>query len=201
MLADKFTKPSTAIVTGGIHRSGTTWLYNTVCNMFPIYKRSFFENRELMDNYVYKSHAWHKEFLNCHSVLIVRDLRSVAASLFAFDPLLNFYKLSYQNIIPILKELVEKECEDWKPTLTLKYENGKEVNTRLLINYFNLDIDCKQHVELINQIPLPTCTRDKKTELWPGHITNSNINNLPTSVYNEITEEFEWWFKKYGYRI
>lgn len=201
MLDFNLSNTSTSIVTGGIHRSGTTWLYNIVCNMFPTYKRCFFENTRLLNNYVYKSHNWHNEFSNCHSILIVRDLRSVAASLFAFSPLLNFYKLTYQNIIPILTTMVEKECEEWKPTLTLKYEHGKEVNTKCLINYFGLNLNCNQHIELVNNINLPKHTRDKVTELWPGHITNSTADHLPTAVYDQITENFQWWLTKYKYDI
>jgi hypothetical protein len=189
------------IITGGIHRSGTTWLYNTVKNLFPSYRYCFYENIKLYNNTVYKSHLWHEEFSTGTSILITRDIRSVAASLFKFQPLKQYYNITDANIITVLERMIEQECEAWNPNLKLRYEDGKLFNTQKIIDYFSLDIDAQSHVQLIEEICMPSLTRDIHTELWPGHRTDSSMAELSTPLCDKISIKFGWWLEKHGYRI
>lgn len=189
------------IITGGIHRSGTTWLYNTVKNLFPTYGYCFYENTTLYNNTVYKSHLWHEEFSQGTSILITRDIRSVAASLYKFKPLKHYYNISDANIISILDHMIEHECEAWNCNLKIKYEDGKLLNTQKIIDYFSLNVNARDHVQLIEDISMPEITRDIRTELWPNHRTGSSIDNLSNSLLEKINKHFSWWLEKHGYRI
>lgn len=189
------------IVTGGIHRSGTTWLYNCVKNLFDEYNYCFYENINLYPNTIYKSHTWHEEFVNTDSILITRDIRSVAASLLSFKPLKNYYNINENNIIRHLEKTVVEECELWQPKLKLKYEDGKLKNTQKIIDHFLIDKNAESIVQKTDQIEQPKHTRDIHTELWPNHITGSSMANLPVKLCDEISIHFGWWLEKHGYRI
>lgn len=189
------------IVTGGIHRSGTTWLYNVLRAMYPTYKSYFAEHFpvDLSINSIIKSHVWHESFINTTSIRIVRDLRSVAASLLEFKPLKNYYNLNCDNVVNHLNKIVQKESEDWKENLLIKYEDTKLVNIEKIKNFLEIDVNIMEIYNLVENIKHPLDNRDLTTEYWPNHITNSDYQNLTAKTIKYIECEFNWWFKKYGY--
>lgn len=189
------------IVTGGMHRSGTTWLYNVLRSIYPYYNSYFFDssNINFSPQSIIKAHEWHESFNGVTSIRIVRDLRSVAASLLEFEPLKTYYKLDTTNIVDHLSRIVHKESEDWREQLLIKYEDTKLANVKQIKNFLNIDIDEAKIVESVENIKHPKENRDLVTEFWPGHITNSKYQNLPVSTIKYIESKFDWWFKKYGY--
>jgi hypothetical protein len=189
------------IVTGGMHRSGTTWLYNVLKTMYPTYKSYFAEAFpiDLGINSIIKTHEWHDTLTNTTSIRIVRDLRSIAASLLEFKPLKNYYNLNHNNIIDHLKKNIQKESEDWKENLLIKYEDAKIFNIEKIKSFLNNDVDALTIYNTVENIKHPVFERDLNTEFWPNHITNSDYQTLPPLIIKYIENEFDWWFKKYGY--
>jgi hypothetical protein len=189
------------IVTGGLHRSGTTWLYNVLRSMYPTYKNYFAENFpiDLNTSSIIKSHKWHESFVDTTSIRIVRDLRSVAASLLEFEPLKNYYSLNCNNIVDHLNKIIQLESEDWKENLLIKYEDTKLVNIEKIKNFLEIDVNVTAVYNSVEKIKHPTVDRDLTTEFWPKHITNSNYQNLPVNIIKYIERDFDWWFTKYEY--
>lgn len=189
------------IVTGGLHRSGTTWLYNVLRILYPEYKCFFAETFpiDFTTNSIIKAHNWDNSFVNAKVIRIVRDIRNVAASFLAFEPLRQYYDLNHNNIVDHLNSIIHQESENWKEDLLLKYENSKLENISKIINFLNIDADPLLILTQVEAIKHPTTSRDLTTEFWPNHISNSNYKNLPQSLNKYLEHNFNWWLTKYEY--
>jgi hypothetical protein len=189
------------IVTGGMHRSGTTWLFNVLKALYPTYQSYFAESFPIDKsiNSIIKTHEWHTTFVDTTSIRIVRDLRSVTASLLEFEPLKNYYNLNHDNVVDYLKKNIQKESEDWKENLLIKYEDAKIFNIEKIKSFLDIKVDAMTIYNTVENIKHPVVERDLNTEFWPNHVTNSNYQTLPPAIIKYIENDFNWWFKKYGY--
>lgn len=196
-------KKKDAFIIGGIHRSGTTWLFNIFKNIFSDYDSTFAgrNNSYEYDKSIVKSHLYYNEFNLYHKIFIVRDLRSVAASVMKFRPMREWLNVSENNMINVLDNFIKKEYEPWKKDLILRYEDGKQINVNKIKNYTRLNFNIKQIIESVESIKIPEQWDKENTELHPGHITYSSKNDLSDKLYNEITIKFKYWLEKYGYDI
>ena len=194
-------KKRDTFIIGGIHRSGTTWLFNIFKNIFPDYDSTFAgrDNNYTYDKSVVKSHLYHDKFDDYHKIFIVRDLRSVAASVMKFKPIIKWLDVSENNIINVLDQFLKEEYNPWEKDLILMYEDGKEINVNKIKDYTRLNFDTKKIIESVESIKIPDQWDHKNTELHPNHITNSSKNDLSNEVYNKITIKFKYWLQKYGY--
>lgn len=184
----------TVIITGGMHRSGTTWLYNTLRMCYP-YWNSKFWNGVIENEVIYKSHSWENTFRNFKTILIVRDLRDVAGSLLAFKPTRDYYQITEENVINVIDGMIHPECEYWQPDLILRYEDDKCRNIEQIIRLTNQTyLDPKEIYNKVESIKLPDRGRDTLTELWPNHMTGGKVSN---KTADKIKDHFDWWYKKY----
>lgn len=184
----------TSIVTGGIHRSGTTWLYNTLRMCYPHWSHKFWDGAA-ENEVIYKSHSWENTFHQFWSILIVRDLRDVAGSLLAFKPTRDYYKITEENVIDVINGMIGPECEHWQPDLILRYEDGKHRNIEQILRFTNQTyLDPQEIYNKVESIRLPDKGRDTLTELWPDHITDGKVSN---QTADKIKDHFDWWYRKY----
>lgn len=206
------------IISAGMHRSGSTWLFNVLINICynkKVEVYSCFHNKYDPTNsskvHIIKIHKFLPHFLEYNSDAIIltrRDLRDIAASAVRRKLIDN----KTEDIIKYLQKIVKCEFEAWMPHVTLQipYETmmRKKQNTikeiATLIGCGSID-PLKVHLE-VDALTKKTIAKNKfdlKTQLHPNHITDGR-----TSCYHHILSKetiatinytFEKWLKKHNY--
>ncbi len=194
------------IISAGLHRSGSTWLFNVLRLIFletnqEIYSCFMpFDQAQFKSNNIVKIHKYHPSALNFADFIFLtkRDLRDIAASAVRR----KLIPLKLEAIIDYLTEVVNKEYLPWKPFIDLEIEYEKLIkNKRSYIALIGEKLNQKLTRPLINTIYTKVETMSKNvkvfdpiSQLHPNHITDGGIGTfvrtLPHDMVVAIEKEF-----------
>lgn len=203
------------IVCAGMHRSGSTWLFNVLRMMFleknvPIY--SCFENKYDPKNnalfHIVKVHKF-KESIQKDADFIFttcRDLRDIAASAIRR----NLVEHTPDSVERYLREIIEREYKPWSSVsdYEVRYEvmfRDKEKEISKIAKRVGIYVDSKKVKKAVDLLIAPSNPNefDEITQLHYNHITNgipnSYKNTLSVEVIDRINFKFESWLKEKRY--
>jgi hypothetical protein len=212
----KFTKPKKRklILIASMPRSGSTWVFNCVREIYKSQKLKFYscwiEDYEPSNSspiHIVKVHnAEHR--LSSQADIIIstkRDVRNVCVSLIRMGWLSN-------ETVSIFKELdflINSLYPFWKAksSLEIEYENISKNSKKVIKDIFkvlrvkyNSDIG-QQIVDHIENLKLPT-KYDKDTQLHPGHRSSSHTDysqEFSDYLCREIDAKYAFWFSENNY--
>ncbi|MEP5568773.1 MAG: sulfotransferase domain-containing protein [Halioglobus sp.] len=207
-------RPNSLIISAGMPRSGSTWLYNALRlileeSLLEFDSGWFDDKRDQIgiQRLLIKTHHFEAEFRNQSALIFYsfRDIRDSLASakrMFGHDPSLARARLYYENY------------QTWSKIAdyTMKYENMKQSPDETISSICNvlgltninpdkianrvgrLRHDPKEgHGDRYNPVNL----------LHKNHITNGEHGSwddgIPVHLLREIENEFGEWFVKHGY--
>ena len=176
------------VISAGISRSGSTWVYNAILNLLRAghQARGRFENelsetllRELRPDvtWVVKCHRPTRGFLNMAQVwglpvfLSVRDPRDCVTSL------MRQFGLSFEESLKTVAEDFEACQEIYfnKISLIIRYESGVgDFNTiKNIVNFLNIRID-EENISIIHKKLQPNCIRKTIEDIYKKELNLEN---------------------------
>lgn len=208
----------TLYVVAGMHRSGSTWMFNTVRLALMMAGRDVYattaEPPALYDKdnpapfHVVKTHAYRSSLARDAAYVMSskRDLRDIAASMVRLGKLPN----EPEPLLDFLQGEV-KRLDQWRTYARLvgTYEEmirDKVEYTRLLLR--GLDIAggatlVSREVEALQVPSREAKTYDPVTLLTPGHITDGCAGGYKDTLSQEVVEAIEgrfmYWLEQEGY--
>jgi hypothetical protein len=198
------------IVSAGMRRSGSTWLFNTLrqlcATQADVY--SCFSNRyqhaNLAPFHVIKCHDFIHEIkpLAKHVFVSRRDLRDIAASAVRRGMVLD----DPEEIIPFLQNEIT-HFEAWRQfsTLEIPYEevvDNKLRFTAIIADKLGVQTDVDRVERQVAELPI-RAHYDRTTKLWPNHVTDGRVGTFQSTLCSKtvtaINVEFDDWLNNYGY--
>ena len=203
------------IVCAGMHRSGSTWLFNVVRVIFMENKAtiySCFANKYDPENdapfHIVKAHQFKQNIRDGANCIFTtcRDLRDVAASAVRR----NLVENTPESVERYLKEIVEREYEPWHrvSNYEVKYEEmyqQKPIVISKIAKKLGVYADPVKVAKTVESLSIPSDPGgfDETTQLHYNHITNGIPNNysitLSKGVIATINLKFSPWLKRKGY--
>lgn len=211
-------------VCAGMHRSGSTWLYNVVRLALMglgeyVYATTaepvgMYDPEYPVKQHVVKTHTFRQDLVKNATRVFTsrRDLRDVAASMVRLGNIEN-------EVLPVLKFL------HWELRLYLqwssfsKYESvyedmvqDKLLAVRSLLYKLGMALNMEANsneihaqVQALRAPPKEAKMYDPTTLLTPGHFTDGRVGSykdtLSPEVVRAIEEEFGDWLQEKGYEV
>jgi hypothetical protein len=196
------------VISGGLHRSGSTWLYNTIRIGLGEDVYAAFEDRYDGENrrpkHVVKAHGWQHWFLDAGAIVMtIRDLRAVAASAVRR----RMVPRDRDRIVEWLSNLLRREWLSWQGAahLIVRYEEAVEHPvdaTRGILEAIGSDADPHYVVRCVDALREPSRGVDPLTQLHAGHRTASDWRrDLGPSEILAIEDVHGEWLREQGYPL
>lgn len=203
------------VVCAGVHRSGSTWLYNAVRlilidsgkSVYGCFKTNY-DPENKAEAHVVKAHKFYKELKENADFIFTcrRDLRDIVASAVRRGLIDESAAMDY------LDEIIKKEYEPWKrhSNLEIVYEKmlkrRKTDYIKKLAEIMGIDnIDSLEIRDKIESLPIPQSEEDfdEEIQLHFGHITNGKYRTWKETLteYTIVAIEIRYakWLEKNGY--
>jgi len=212
-------RPKRRILCAGMHRSGSTWLFNTLrmihifdnesvySYFFSEYDSSKGENASI---HVAKTHQFDDVLDVRYDYIFTtcRDLRDIAASAVRKGIITNHTN----TVVKYLRHVVSEEYENWRTYSDLEviYEDmvhDKVCTTRDIANRLDIEIDPLVVSQAVEQLPFPEKGQPyfRDTQIHYGHITNgtpgSYSETLSSRTINKIERQFSDWLIGHRYML
>jgi len=205
------------IICAGMHRSGSTWLYNVVrycfmnagCRTYGDYAKKY--NASIpADVHVLKLHPFKQHYCDRaeHIFTTVRDLRDIVASMIRF----NITRPTPRDVAHCTEKLINREYAAWAPysSLETRYEDmtrDRPAAIAAILRVLDLpDVDpveVHRDVEKLTMMALPDL--DRSTQLWPRHLTNGRTGSYAETLSPELVKVVEniggSWLTEHGYDL
>lgn len=202
------------IVSAGLHRSGSTWLYNTLRMIYIESGREVYgsfidqyDSKNKTPIHIVKTHNYRlvtKEMASS-IFMTVRDLRDIIASAVRR----NLIQPTLADVEKYLDNVIKREWR-WREfaDMELKYEEvikNKAKATSKIAKLLGVKIDPIKVSQLVESLEIPKTHTEfnEETQLHYNHITNglqgSYKVTLPRNCIAFIEKEYGWFLKKYGY--
>jgi hypothetical protein len=214
ILVDKLynlSKNKNLIVSAGMQRSGSTFMFNilkelvnikTNCDFSYAYIKDFDKVLRTKQAYVLiKTHETDKKFTSNAYLLVYtyRDVRTAMLSQYRkFNTPINYGFVKYC--------IGEYEKAKEQNAIMVKYEdliNNPEKIIMILSEKLSIDIDPKLICEKIINITNQKDSLYEETLLHENHRTGTTDfewrENIDKILLDKINEDFRWWFKECGY--
>jgi hypothetical protein len=197
------------ILSAGMHRSGSTWLFNVLRTIFLSRRKkvySCFANKydggKKENIHIIKIHTFSQKFYDLSDYVFItkRDIRDIAASAIRR----NLIENNLQSVLNYIHIVIEKEHTYWagKYNLEIVYERisrHKLKYLKLISQILQENINVKKVCKDVDKIK-PKKKFDSVTQLHPDHITNGHYKKtLSKKVIDSINQKYEWWLKENGY--
>lgn len=207
------------IICAGMHRSGSTWLFNVLryiyleqgYSIYSCFANNDYDPCKDADIHIVKTHAMKKSLIpNTNYILTTcRDLRDIAASAVRRE----LVEDSIDQIIRYIDNVVTKEYTPWKDisTFEMKYEdmhsNKLGMISKIAKAIYMPMTEPAKVLEKVESLKLPEKKGDfdEATQLHYNHITNgtprSYHTTLPNSTIHTIEVKHGIWLKNKGYKV
>lgn len=202
------------IVMAGMHRSGTTWLFNVlrllVCeggNCYCVFVQDF-DPRQMRAVNVVTAHRFDGDLVRMADVLLLthRDVRDVVASAVR----IGILEPRREVVLSWLDNMVEWEYERWRPyaNLDITYWEAQFDRTtwiRKVAEAIGVTADearasrIRDEVETIGLGSRTLERYDPVTHLHPRHVTNGVPGTFGETLSPDIVEAIERRFPGYVY--
>lgn len=197
------------VVVAGMHRSGTTWLFNTVregVQASGLTLHSGFGSEvdwgDPADVVVQKLHRGAVPE-GAVVVMMKRDLRGVAASA------MRMGLVDEDDVISYLRTCVEQEDKPFRPLASLRmaYEDmmaDKVAATARVLRVLGLDADARDVHRRVEGLRIPDEGHDPETQLHAGHVTSGvpwDWRPLSARAVRAIEGAFGAWLARNGYSV
>ena len=204
-------RPKQRILCAGMHRSGSTWLFNTIrmiyiCDQESVYSYFFSEyesSRGVKATiHVAKTHQFEDVLSVKYDYIFTtcRDLRDVAASAVRKGIIPN----NTSTILKYLRKLLSEEYENWRSysDMEVVYEdmvNDKVDMTRSIADRLEIEVDPVIVSQAVEKLPFPEKGEPyfRDTQIHYGHITNgtpgSYHETLSKRTIRKIERQFSSW--------
>ena len=203
------------VVCAGVHRSGSTWLYNAVRlilidsgkSVYGCFATNYDPKNEA-EAHVVKTHNF-VDSLNENADFVFtskRDLRDIVASAVRRN------LIDESDALPYLEKIMKREYEPWKrhSNLEIGYERmirkKKPDYIKKLAEIMGIeDINPSEIIGKIESLTVPQSEEDfdEETQLHFGHITNGKYRTWAKTLceYTVVAIEIKYskWLKKNGY--
>lgn len=210
-------KDRKVILVASLPRSGSTWLYNCVRELYKIRNIDFYSS--WIDDYdpsnaakihLVKVHNPEAKIASQADVVLStrRDLRDICASLIR----MGWLPQRKSHILSAVDKFVNVLHKYWNEIADLEIEydnivNNRNNSIRQVADAIGLCVEDTE-VELISikldNLKAPKDKVDEETQLHPNHrsptITNYK-NVLEKDVLENINKTYSFWFEKYEYKI
>jgi len=203
------------VVCAGVHRSGSTWLYNAVRlilidsgkSVYGCFSTNYDPENEA-EVHVVKTHNNIKKLKENADFVFTckRDLRDIVASA------VRRGLIDESAAMPYLSQIMEREYEPWKgrSDLEIVYEKllkrKKPDYIKKLAEIMGIDnIDALEVFDKIESLPIPQSEEDfdEETQLHFGHITNGKYKTWKETLteYTIVAIEVRYagWLERNGY--
>jgi len=206
------------IICAGMHRSGSTWLYNVVryCCMnaglrtYGDYAKKYRDTIPA-DVHVLKIHPFKQHYCDRakHVFTTVRDLRDVVASMIRY----NITRPTPRDVAHSTEKLINREYAAWAPysSLEIRYEEmvlDRPAAVAAVLRVLDLPsvvdpVEVHRDVEKLTRMALPDL--DRTTQLWPRHVTNGRTGSYAETLSPELIKIVEniggSWLTEHGYEL
>jgi LPS sulfotransferase NodH len=208
------------IVIAGMHRSGSTWLYNVTryaCinagkTTYGDFINSYREWSDLTvaDVHVIKAHLFIPELCDRADAVLatVRDLRDAVASMVRRGLIHD----SVDDVAECARSLIDDEYAPWRQwtNLELKYEDIIRDRTAAAAQVLDIiglaHLDAAEVVRDVDKLNLRVLrTHDRVSQLHPDHITDGRAGGFRATLSLEAIRAIEStaadWLKEHGYDV
>ena len=205
------------VVSAGIERSGSTWLFNVLRYAFlnaglRTYGESFgcHDSRVDADACVLKTHFFDSDLQSESSFIFTsyRDLRDIAASLVRRDCIAN----NSDAVGEAVRELIEFQYKPWKTYSSYVFKYEEMIENRLgtvqrILDVLGLhSVDSRQVLRDVELLKLTvTANMDRTSMLFPGHITDGRAYSYAETLSSESIAVIEdiagSWLLDHGYQL
>jgi len=200
------------IFSAGMPRSGSTLLFNMLKLILESEHKEKLQSGwveeidelKTADVYLIKTHHLNRMFIwrAGHTYYTFRDIRDVLVS--------REKKFKKEPNIGIVRYYI-RQFEVAKKNSVRMFQYEKMISDKKnVLEQLAIDLEVSIDSEvLLKQLPDPAGAgsdkgwHDKDTLLHNGHVTGTEKREweraLPAKLQNQIHQEFDWWFQKYGY--
>ena len=206
------------ILCAGMHRSGSTWLFNAIrliyiCNNDSVYSYFFSEydpkEGQNASIHVAKTHQFNDVLTTRDYDYIFttcRDLRDLAASAVRKGMIDN----RTRPIIKFLRKVLSEEYDAWScySDMEIVYEEMMENDIEIIkkiAQFLNIDVDPASVSRAVNSLPFPKKGEDyfRDTQLHYQHITSSTPDSYKLTLSKRtiriIETKFSTWLFNHRY--
>jgi hypothetical protein len=196
------------IICAGVHRSGSTWLFNAVRlillennqNVYSCWEEDY-DLTNPADYHVIKTHNMKRNLLRDQSCVFttMRDIRDIAASAIRR----KMIDLEEEEIIQFLRRVIYKEYFPWKKhtILEIRYEQlfGRKIDyIEKIANILSQECNAEKVHKKIESLKLDN---NPITQLHTNHITNGGIHTYEITLQPKyikcIENEFGEFIEQY----
>lgn len=195
------------VIVAGMHRSGTTWLFNTVRLAALESGRTLasgfgreITGDETADIVVWKTHHYRRP-RGATVLQMYRDLRGVAASAVRRGLVDEAGALGYVTQAEATEDRPYRNVAD----LRLQYETmmrDKVLATARVLETLELVVDPQAVHEAVEALEIPETGMDPETHLHANHVTSGEVGDwrpLGRDTLRAIEERFQGWLEEHGY--
>lgn len=189
------------IVSAGMVRSGSTWLYNVLRHVYLCDEKRVYGSYETdydpameADIHVVKTHRWRSDLYEGANAVFTtwRDLRDVAASI------VRRGWCREEIITPYVREVIFREYNLWheKSTLEVCYpvlvSDPLHEIQRILDCLELTNVCCEEVARDIDKLGRCVSTVVSPiTQIWPGHVTDGRIGSYRETLSEETVRSIE----------
>jgi len=208
---------SKLIVCAGMHRSGSTWLYNVVryCYLNAGYRTYSdaahqYKASILADVHVVKIHRFDQKLYEKAERIFttVRDLRDVVASMIRF----KLTRDTKRDVARCTAKLISRDYLPWAvySDMEVRYEEmirdrpGTITAILRILDLPDVDpVEVQRDVEKLTKMALPDV--DRTTQFLPHHLTDGRIGSygetLSPMLLEVVLDVGGDWLVKHGYTV
>jgi len=194
------------IVSAGMHRSGSTWLYNVLRYIYILDQKEVhgcfikhYDYSRKEDIHVVKIHSFDKKLADSGNFVFLtrRDLRDIIASAIRRKLIVEDGK----SVITYLNNVLYREYLPWKEYLSLEiiYENliqNKISVIEKIIKILKVNVKSVDVFEKVEELKV-TGKFNPITHLHPNHITNGEAGSYKKTLSKKTIDLINSEFKEY----
>lgn len=203
------------VLCAGIHRSGSTWIYNVVrylylnqnYNIYCSFANESYDPENPAEVHVIKIHRYAMKWDEIADCIITsrRDLRDIAASAVRRGLVEN----SPGPVVDYLRGVAYREFNSWneRAALMIPYEKmilDKPKYIKKIAKVLNLKCNPQTVHQQVESLK-PGKESDPLTMLHPNHFTDGGVGTfnktLSSKTVNAINEKYKPWLISNGYLV